>query len=258
MNKILSTLNGKTIFITGASRGIGRQIALRCAEDGANVVLVGRSLRAPSRSRLDGTLEEVAKEVNSLGGRALPLKCDIRNVKDVTRAVKITINKFKGIDAVINNASAIDMKPFARPSKNALMMNVNVIGTMNVIQSTSRILEKSDVSHLLSISPPLSTLGSDWLVRHPVYTTSKYSMTMLTLGYSNILRANTIWPKKMIATAATKMLQDKTGISYYENGKSPVHFSKCVHTILCSDSSNRSVLDNNISQMWGGTEDIFT
>lgn len=252
------TLERRTILVTGASRGIGREIAKLCAKDGANVVLLARSHTQTSHTMLEGTVEEVATEIKNGGGSALPLQVDLQDSVSVKRVVSESLRFFGGIDAIVNNASAIDVQKVPSMNKYDLMMNVNARGTANMILESYPSLMKSDLRQVVTISPPLETLSQKWLEPHPMYTTSKYAMTMITLGYADQLRANTIWPKKLLATAATKMLEEKTKIPGFSQGLPPESFAKVVHNILCSDVTGLSCLDDDISPVSrDGVDDIF-
>ena len=258
LSRILSNLKNKTVVITGASRGIGKKIALKCAKDGAHVALLARSGSKPSHYSLEGDLESVAKQVNDVGGIALPIQTDLLQSSDISDAIEKTMSSFGKIDAIVNNASAINLKKNPSPKEYDLMMGVNARGTANMISSSYDFLLKSDVGHILTISPPMSTLSTKWLAPHPTYTTSKYAMTMITLGYSDTFRANTLWPKKLIATAATKMLEKQTGMKAYSKGLAPEKFADIVHEVLCSDITGMSCLDSDIHDVdEGGIDDIF-
>lgn len=256
--KVIHSLRNKVVVVTGASRGIGREIALRCGMDQAKVVLLGRSLDSPFHSRLEGSLKEVAQEIESFGGEALPIKVDLKNTHDVKAAATIVSNMFGKVDCIVNNSSAITVDPFPSTKYYDMMMNINVRGTYNMISGFSKMLGESNTRQILSISPPLRTLSQKYIQPHPVYTTSKYSMTMLTVGYSPLFRANTLWPKKLIATAATKMLESKTSIPAFSKGVSPTLFAESAHTILCSDASGHCFLDDEIYPVdENGIDDIF-
>lgn len=257
LRQIVPSLYKKTIVITGASRGIGKEIAIKCAKDQANLVLIARSDSTPWHSKLQGSLHETKKVVEDHGGKALILSRDISKSlsKDDVNAI---VHEFGSIDCVVNNASAINIEKHPKFDKYDMMMNVNVRGTMNTIKSFYPQLQQSDLRHVISISPPLRTLHTKWLCPHPPYSTSKYAMSMITLGYSDVFRANTLWPKKLIKTAATKMLEQKTQIPAYSQGLHPSTFADVVHDILCSDLSGFSGLDDDIRPVdREGIDDIF-
>ncbi len=203
------SLEGKTIFITGASRGIGREIALRCAHDGANVVLAAKTVEP--HPKLAGTIHSVAAEVEAAGGRALPLAVDVRDEISVRAAVEKSLATFGGIDILVNNASAIMLTgTLATPMKRFdLMFGVNVRGTFACSQACIPHLMKAQNPHVLNLSPPLN-MGAKWFKDHTAYTMSKYGMSMCTLGMSAELAqhgiaVNSLWPRTTIATAAIEV-----------------------------------------------------
>ena len=202
-------LKGKTIFITGASRGIGREIALRCARDGANVVVTGKTARP--HPKLAGTIHSVAAEVEAAGGRALAVQLDVREGDAVAEAVKHAVETFGGIDALINNASAISLTgtPATPLRRFDLMFGVNVRGTFACSQACVPHLAKAPNPHILSLAPPLS-MKARWFKDHLAYTMAKYGMSMCTLGMAEEFReagiaVNSLWPRTTIATAAIEM-----------------------------------------------------
>ncbi len=205
----MSGLRGKTIFITGATRGIGREIALRCARDGANVVVTGKT--ASPHPRLPGTIHSVAQEVEGAGGRALPLELDVRDADAITRAVGHAAESFGGIDALVNNASAIALTGTAEtPARRFdLMFAVNVRGTFLCSQACMPHLAKAANAHILNLAPPLN-LEPRWFKGHVAYTMAKYGMSMCSLGMAEELRpqgiaVNSLWPRTTIATAAIEV-----------------------------------------------------
>ena len=203
MKRLVESLRNRVIVITGASRGIGTRIALKCARDGAHTVILARSGTKTSHKALTGTLSEVADEIRVFGGSVLPVETDLRDTDAIRKAIETTVHQFGRIDAIVNNASAISVENMPQPKQYDVIMDVNTRASANMILHSHAYLDKSDLRHILTISPPLRTLSVKWLTPHPVYSVSKYGMTMLTLGYSDNYRANTIWPKKLIATAAT-------------------------------------------------------
>jgi citronellol/citronellal dehydrogenase len=205
----MSTLAGKTLFITGSTRGIGREIALRAAGDGANVVITGKT--AEPHAKLAGTIHSVAAEVQAAGGTALALQLDVRDEEAIAGAVKRTVETFGGIDILVNNASAISLTPTeATPAKRFdLMMSVNVRATFLCSQACIPHLKRAANPHILALSPPISMKGK-WFRGHVAYTISKYGMSMCTLGMAEELRAagiavNSLWPRTTIATAAVEV-----------------------------------------------------
>jgi citronellol/citronellal dehydrogenase len=202
----MTTLKGRTLFITGASRGIGREIALRAARDGANVVVAAKT--SEPHPTLEGTIHSVAEEVVKAGGRALALQLDVRDEAAIVEAVNRAAREFGGLDILVNNASAISLTPTqATPAKRFdLMMGVNVRATFLCSQAAIPHLKKSSNAHILTISPPLN-MEPKWFAGHVAYTISKYGMSMCTLGMAEELRGdgiavNSLWPRTTIATAA--------------------------------------------------------
>ena len=205
----MGDLSGKTVFITGGSRGIGRSIALKLAGQGANVVIAAKSDKP--HATLEGTIHSVAEEIEAQGGKALPLKVDVRDEENVAAAVKEAAEHFGGIDALINNASAIFVKSTEdTPLKRFdLMLDVNVRGTFVVTQACVPYLKKSDLGHILTLSPPVN-MNSKWLAASPAYGLSKYGMSVLTAGFAKEfaddgIKANTLWPATMIDTDAIRV-----------------------------------------------------
>ena len=210
----MTTLQGKTILITGASRGIGLAIAKRAAADGANIVLLAKTVEP--NPKLPGTLASAAAEVMAAGGQALAVQTDIRDDAAVAAAVKAAVDRFGGIDILVNNASAISLTPtLATPMKKFdLMFGVNVRGTFACTQACLPELIKSANAgrnpHVLNMSPPLS-MKEHWFKGHVAYTMAKYGMSECTLGHAGELRphgiaVNSLWPRTAIATAAIQMI----------------------------------------------------
>ena len=204
------SFQNKTVFITGASRGIGKAIALRLAKDGANVVIAAKSIE--ENPRLGGTIFTAAKEVEAAGGKALPVQCDVRFEDQIQQAVENTLKTFGGIDILVNNASAISLSNVEQTEIKAfgLMHDINVRGTFFVSKACIPHLKNGTNAHILNLSPPIN-LDRKWFTNHVAYTISKYNMTMIALGLSGELRkyniaANTLWPKTTIATAAVRNL----------------------------------------------------
>jgi citronellol/citronellal dehydrogenase len=201
-------LAGKTILMSGGSRGIGLAIALRAARDGANVALLAKT--DTPHPKLEGTVHSAAEQIRQAGGQALPIVGDVRNDDDVTEAVLKTQGEFGGIDIVVNNASVIDLSRSLDldAKKYDLMQDVNVRGTFMLSRAAVPILKDAANPHILSLSPPLN-LSPKWLGGHTGYTLAKYGMTMATLGLAAEfagagIAANTLWPRTTIATAAVK------------------------------------------------------
>ncbi|MDH3198823.1 MAG: NAD(P)-dependent oxidoreductase [Candidatus Krumholzibacteria bacterium] len=206
----MGSLNGKTILVTGASRGIGEAIAVRAARDGARVALLGKSVRP--HPKLPGTLNTAADKVEAAGGNALVCQCDVRALDDIEAAVARTVEAFGGIDAVVNNASAIHLAGTREtPMKRFdLMHQVNVRATFAVTQACLPHLSLSPNPHVLNLAPPLA-MDAAWFAPHVAYTMSKYGMSMCVLGMAEELRGagvavNALWPRTIIATAAVRNL----------------------------------------------------
>lgn len=200
------SLQGKTIFITGASRGIGRELALRCARDGANIVIAAKS--AEPNPKLPGTIFSVAEEIIAAGGQALAIQVDVRDEQQVIQAFALAAEHFGGIDALVNNAGAINLANLEHTSlkKYDLIQSVNHRATFICSQAALPYLKKSATAHILSFSPPIN-LSAHWLGLYGPYALSKYGMTILTLGMAEEFKrygiaCNTLWPKTLIATAA--------------------------------------------------------
>ncbi|MSQ74073.1 MAG: NAD(P)-dependent oxidoreductase, partial [Betaproteobacteria bacterium] len=203
------TLKGKTIFITGASRGIGREIALTCARDGANIVLAAKTTEP--HPKLAGTIHSVAAEVVAAGGRALPLQVDVRDESAVRTAVERSVEVYGGIDILVNNASAImPSGTLQTPMRRFdLMFGVNMRGTFACSQACLPQLMQAANPHILNLSPPLS-MDAKWFKQHTAYTMSKYGMSMCTLGMAaefarHGVAVNSLWPRTTIATAAIEL-----------------------------------------------------
>ena len=204
------TLEGRTLLISGGSRGIGLAIALRAARDGANIVLLAKTDQP--HPRLPGTIHTAAEEILAAGGQAIAVVGDVREDGDIERAVAAAVEGFGGIDAVVNNASAIDLSRTLDldPKRYDLMADVNVRGTFMLTRAALPHLLRSENPHILTLSPPLN-LEPRWLGAHVGYTLAKYAMTLATLGFAEEfaddgVAANTLWPRTTIATAAVQNL----------------------------------------------------
>ncbi len=206
----MSDLNGKTILMSGGSRGIGLAIALRAARDGANVALIAKTDQP--HPKLEGTVFTAARQIEEAGGRALPIVGDVREDVSISTAVVQTIERFDAIDIVVNNASAIDLTPSGSiPMKRYdLMQDINTRGTFLVSKACIPHLRKGSNPHVLTLSPPLS-MKPHWFANHVAYTIAKYGMSMCTLGMAEEFRDegiafNSLWPRTIIATAAVQNL----------------------------------------------------
>lgn len=203
-------LNNKTAFITGASRGIGKAIALRLAKSGANIIIAAKSVE--ENPKLGGTIFSAAEEIEKAGGKALPVQCDIRFEDQIQNAVNKAVAQFGGIDIVINNASAISLTPTEQTEAKRfdLMHDINVRGTFFVVKACIPHLKKSSNAHILTLSPPIS-LNPKWFGGHVAYTITKYSMSMMAIGWAAELKqyriaSNSLWPRTTIDTAAVRNL----------------------------------------------------
>ena len=235
-----SSLRGRTLFITGASRGIGREIALRAARDGANVAIASKS--SVANPRLPGTIHSVAAEVEAAGGRALALRCDIRDETQVLAAVEATVAAFGGIDILVNNASAIWLRgTLDTPMKRFdLMQQVNARGTFLCSQACLPHLLQASNPHILTLAPPPS-LDPKWWGPHTGYTLAKMGMSFVTLGLSaefagQGVAINALWPRTIIATDALNMIP---GVDVARCRK-PAIVADAAHAILVRPSRERT------------------
>jgi citronellol/citronellal dehydrogenase len=201
---------GKSYLITGASRGIGKAIALRLAKEGANIIIAAKSVKEDHR--LGGTIYSAAEEIEAAGGKALAIECDIRDEEKIINVIQQANSIFGGIDGLINNASAINLAGTEQieTKRLDLMHQVNVRGTFLVTKHCIPFLKRSSNPHILTLSPPLD-LNPIWFTHHPAYTITKYNMSMLTIGWASELKkygiaANSLWPMTTIATSAIKNL----------------------------------------------------
>jgi citronellol/citronellal dehydrogenase len=236
----MSDLQGKTLLISGGSRGIGLAIAVKAAADGANVALVAKT--AEPHPKLEGTIFTAAKAIEEAGGQALPIVGDVRDDASVEAAVEATVERFGGIDIVVNNASAIDLSDPEQLSMKRydLMQSINARGTFLLSRLCVPHLRKGSNSHVLTLSPPLS-MDPKWFGRHPAYTMSKYGMSMVTLGFAERYREdgiafNSLWPRTLIATAAVEFIVG--GEAAMKVARTPEIMADAAHAILTSDSSN--------------------
>jgi citronellol/citronellal dehydrogenase len=237
-----ATLAGKTLFITGASRGIGLAIALRAARDGANIVIAAKT--GTPHPKLPGTIHTAAAEIEAAGGKALPLIVDIRFEDQVYHAVEQAVARFGRIDILVNNASAIGLTgTLETPMKRFdLMMGVNVRGTFLCSQACLPHLKQSSNPHILTLSPPLD-MRPQWFAPHVAYTISKYGMSMCVLGMAEEFRevgiaVNALWPRTIIATAALQVIPGAEP----ERGRTPEIVADAAWHILTR--SSRSTTGN--------------
>jgi citronellol/citronellal dehydrogenase len=233
----MSTLAGKTLFITGASRGIGREIALRAARDGARVAVAAKT--ADPHPKLAGTIHTVAAEIEAAGGKALAIQLDVRDEGAIAQAVAKAAKAFGGIDILVNNASAISLtSTLETPAKRFdLMMAVNMRATFLCSQACIPWLKKAANPHILNLSPPLN-MQPRWFAGHVAYTMSKYGMSMCTLGMAEELKrdgiaVNSLWPRTTIATAAVEVHFPE---AILKASRHAAIMADAAHVILTSDS----------------------
>jgi citronellol/citronellal dehydrogenase len=255
----MTDLAGKTLFITGASRGIGHAIAVRAARDGANVVIAAKT--AEPHPKLPGTIYTAAEEVEKAGGKALPKVVDIRFEDQVQAAVDEAVRTFGGIDVLVNNASAIHLTgTLATEMKRYdLMHQINTRGTFLCGKLCVPHLKESDNPHILNLAPPLN-MKAQWFAPHVAYTMAKFGMSMCTLGWSEEFRSdgiavNSLWPKTAIATAAVKNLLG--GEDTIRRCRTPDIMADAAHAILTRDSqelTGQFCVDEDILREQGVTD----
>lgn len=254
----MNDLNNKTIFITGASRGIGREIALSCAKEGANVVIAAKS--SEPHPKLPGTIHTVAEEVEQAGGQALAVQLDVRDEAGVEEAIVQAADHFGGIDALINNASAIsltrlqdtDVKRFD------LIHQINTRGTLVCSKAAIPYLKQSEHGHIITLSPPLNMAGH-WLKPFIPYTLSKYGMSLLALGLAEELRGDgvsscALWPQTAIATAAVQYALDE---AIMKKSRTPAIMADAALAILKNSDltySGQTCIDEGVLRDLGVTD----
>jgi len=253
----MASLKGRTLFITGGSRGIGLAIALRAAADGANVVIAAKTVEP--NPRLPGTIHTAAREIQAAGGQCLPVQCDIRDETQIAKAVAAAVERFGGIDILVNNASAISLTgTLETPMKRFdLMFGINVRGTYAASQACIPHLRKATNPHILTLSPPLN-LKPRWFKSHVAYTMAKYGMSMCVLGMAEEFReagiaVNALWPRTLIATAALQMLP---GVDP-ARGRKPEIMAEAAHWILTQPSrgcSGNFFIDDEVLHKAGMTD----
>ncbi len=233
------SLQGRTVLISGGSRGIGLAIALRAARDGANIVLMAKT--GQPHARLEGTVYSAAEQVEAAGGQALPLVGDVRNDADVAGAVGAAVDRFGGIDVVINNASAIDLSTTddVDMKRYDLMQDINVRGTFLLSKLALPALRASEAGHILTLSPPLN-LDPKWAGMHLAYTMAKYGMSLTTLGLAEELKAdgvsvNSLWPCTLIDTAAIRNMPG--GDMIVKGARSPEIMADAAHAVLTGSNA---------------------
>jgi citronellol/citronellal dehydrogenase len=232
-------LKNKTALITGASRGIGKAIALRLAKEGCNIAIAAKTTEP--HPKLEGTIYSAAQEIEALGVKCLPIQCDIRFEDQIQKAVEETVNTFGGIDILVNNASAISLTPteHTEAKRFDLMHGIQVRGTFFMCKACIPYLKKSTNAHILNLSPPLN-LNPKWFAQHLAYTMSKYGMSMIVLGLAEELKphkiaANALWPKTTIATAAVQNLLG--GDALMRMSRTPEIVADAAYAILSKPSA---------------------
>ena len=257
VNATTTDLKDKVVFITGASRGIGREIALRCAQEGAKVVIAAKS--AEAHATLPGTIHSVAEEIVAAGGQALPVQLDVREEAMVQEAVAQVVAEWGGIDVLINNASAIFMAPtLEMPMKRFdLIFSVNVRGTFLCAQACLPHLKKAANPHILTLSPPLN-MKPKWFKNHLAYTMSKYGMSMCTLGLAEEFKkdgiaVNSLWPMTTIATAAIEVNFPK---AIYDASRHPSIMADAAYAIITSpkETTGNFFVDEEFLRAQGVTD----
>jgi citronellol/citronellal dehydrogenase len=255
----MTTLRGQTLFITGASRGIGLAIALRAAKDGANVVIAAKTTEP--HPKLPGTIHTAAEAIEKAGGKALPCLVDVRDEAQIAAAVAKAVETFGGIDVLVNNASAISMTgTLATPMKRYdLMHSVNTRGTFACSQACIPHLKRSKNPHILNNSPPLN-MDPRWFAQHVAYTMAKYGMSMCVLGMAEELRpdgiaVNALWPRTIIATAAVQNLLG--GDAAMRGARAPEIMADAAHAILTKPSrevTGNFFIDEDVLRREGVTD----
>lgn len=250
-----TTLSGKTLVISGASRGIGHAIAIGAAREGANVVLLAKT--AEPHPRLPGTVHTAVEDIEAAGGKAVAVVGDVRREEDVQRAVDAAVENFGGVDICVNNASAIATEGTEHLSakKYDLMLDINCRGTFLLTKACLPHLRKSANGHILTIAPPLN-LSPYWLGLHPTYTLSKYGMTLLALGWAEEFRqeqgrvgiaSNCLWPETYIATSAVTNLA--AGDELAQSSRSPEIMADAAVAILkrpASEATGQTFIDSAV------------
>jgi citronellol/citronellal dehydrogenase len=255
----MASLSGKTLFITGASRGIGLAIALRAARDGANIAIAAKTIQP--NPRLPGTIYSAADEVRRSGGQALALQCDIRFEDQISAAVAKAVETFGGIDLCINNASAISLTPTlqTQTKRYDLMQQINVRGTFLVTRACLPFLKQADNAHVLMLAPPLP-LVPNWLAPYPAYALAKYSMSIYAMAMAEEFRSdgvafNTLWPRTIIATAAVRNLLG--GEAAVARSRTPAIVADAAYVILTRDSrefTGQHCIDEQVLREAGVTD----
>ena len=255
----MKNLKGKTIFMSGGSRGIGLAIALRAARDGANVAIAAKT--AEPHPKLPGTIYTAAEEIEAAGGKALPLICDVRSEDMVAAAIDKTVDTFGGIDICVNNASAISLTGTEATSMKRydLMNEVNARGTFLMSKLCLPYLKLSHHAHIINLSPPLD-MSPKWFKNHTAYTMAKYGMSMCTLGMAEEFKTfnigvNSLWPLTAIDTAAVRNVLG--GDQMAKLSRTPDILSDAAHIMMCKDPESFTgnfVIDEELLRAEGVTD----
>jgi citronellol/citronellal dehydrogenase len=254
-----SSLTGKTMIMSGGSRGIGLAIAIRAARDGANIAFIAKTDQPDPR--LPGTIHTAAAAIEAAGGTALPILGDVRDDESVAAAVTATVERFGSIDLVVNNASAINLANTGDlpPKRYDLMLDINARGTFLLTSLALPHLAESANPHVLTLSPPLN-MDRKWLAAHAPYTVSKYAMTMLTLGVAESRRddgiaANCLWPRTLIATAAVQNIVG--GDAGMAGSRTPEIVADAAYEVLCrpaTECTGNTFIDDEVLAEAGVTD----
>ncbi len=257
----MTSLKGKTLFITGGSRGIGLAIALRAARDGANIAIAAKT--AEPNPKLPGTIYTAAAGIEAAGGKALPIMCDIRFEDQVRDAAAQTAARFGGIDICVNNASAISLTPTGKtdPKRFDLMFGINTRGTFVTTQACLPFLRKAENPHVLMLSPPLD-MNPKWFQHHVAYSIAKYGMSLCVLGMAAEFKAdgiavNALWPRTTIATAAVNNLLG--GDKLMRMSRTPAILADAAHLVFSQnarDFTGQFLIDDNFLHEVGGVTDF--
>ncbi|MFP3977729.1 SDR family oxidoreductase [Marinobacter sp. KMM 10035] len=255
----MNTLKNQTVFITGASRGIGRAIALACARQGANVIIAAKS--DTPHPKLPGTIHTVAEEVRAAGGQALPVVLDVRDEDQIKQRIDEAAEHFGGIDALINNAGAIRLTGVEnlKVSRFDLLHQVNARAVLACSQAALPWLKKSKRAHILSMSPPLN-LDPKWFAQFGPYTSTKYAMTMISIGMAQEFKrygiaVNTLWPKTLISTAAIE--HEAGGAQMMAQGRTPEIMADAAVSILnhsVEEMTGQNLIDEDVLRQDGVTD----
>jgi citronellol/citronellal dehydrogenase len=257
----MPTLAEKTLLITGASRGIGRAIGVRAAQDGANIAVLAKTTRP--HPKLPGTIQDAAEEMIAAGGRAIPIKCDIRHENEVAAAVDQVTERFGGIDIVVNNASALALTGLADTTLKMYdrMFGINARGSFLVTKLALPQLREAENPHVLNIAPPLN-MKNKWFAGNAPYTVAKYAMSCWVLGFAEEFRGegiafNALWPRTAIATAAVRNLLG--GEPMVRRSRKPEFVADAARAILIRDSrscTGNFFVDEDVlrAEGWGDAE----